>query len=200
MAEPDQRTWKIPCSNHKAGFVEVPLKSGDRIFIVGANGSGKSALIQHCVQSFGIGTRRISAHRQKWLGSSGGDLSPKTRKDWEGHAFGRDAEPSRRWMDDAAAHRLSITLFDLIAAENERARKIGHGTAQLGPGTQYARVSAPALWLSLRASATRGFCRRHAETRGHRSTIGIRRNCRVLLPASRGTSRLLVRCRHHARP
>ena len=48
----------------------ISIEAGDQLFVVGANGSGKSALIQHFVTSQGADNfRRISAHRQTWFPS-----------------------------------------------------------------------------------------------------------------------------------
>ena len=38
--------WSIPLIS--GGPIELRLESGKHIFVVGANGSGKSALLQHC--------------------------------------------------------------------------------------------------------------------------------------------------------
>ena len=71
--------WDIPRISGEP--LSIPLQSGDRLFIVGPNGSGKSALIQHLVSDGkDQNIRRISAHRQTWLGSGSLDLTPLSRK------------------------------------------------------------------------------------------------------------------------
>ena len=61
-------TWTIPRTNDNP--LTINLDPSSRIFIVGANGAGKSALIQHAVRELGSDkVRRISAHRQTWMES-----------------------------------------------------------------------------------------------------------------------------------
>ena len=55
--------WNIPQSS--GPDLSMSLGVGDQLFMVGANGSGKSALIQQLVSSNpNMTIRRISAHRQ----------------------------------------------------------------------------------------------------------------------------------------
>lgn len=117
------REWSIPLAD--GGRQQVVINAGDRIFIVGPNGVGKSALMQQCAESLrGSPMRRILAHRQTWMQSSGIDLTPKTRRDMEGQLSNWDAHPTNRWHDNWASQRLASVLFDLVAAENERARSV----------------------------------------------------------------------------
>ena len=106
----------------------ISLEAGDRLFIVGANGSGKSALIQHFVSSNRRKPiKRISAHRQTWFQSGSIDLTPQSRKQFDQDDPNLEAQDQARWRDDYAQRRQSAVLFDLIAKENARARLIaGH--------------------------------------------------------------------------
>ena len=56
-------------------LLSLEIRAGDIIFVLGANGSGKSALIQYMNQSNAKDSIRISAHRQTWLPSSTVDLT-----------------------------------------------------------------------------------------------------------------------------
>ena len=103
----------------------IPLCTSDRLFIVGANGSGKSALIQYLVKTNqGEKIRRISAHRQTWLQSGSIDLTPRRRKQFGQDSSHREMEDQSRWQDSDPQRRLSAVLFDLVAKENARARRI----------------------------------------------------------------------------
>ena len=54
--------WNIPTTSGKQPL-QITLEAGDRLFMVGANGSGKSALIQHLVSSLrNKKFKRLSAH------------------------------------------------------------------------------------------------------------------------------------------
>ena len=103
----------------------ISLEASDRLFIVGANGSGKSALIQHLVSSNrGQPIKRISAHRQTWFPSGSIDLTPQSRKQFDRNITNQDVQDQSRWRDDYAQQRQSAVLFDLVAKENTRARLI----------------------------------------------------------------------------
>ena len=105
--------------------LQITLKPNDRLFIVGANGSGKSALIQRFVSSNrGQPIRRISAHRQTWFPSGSIDLTPQSRKQFDLNITNQEVQDQSRWRDDYAQQRQSAVLFDLVAKENARARLI----------------------------------------------------------------------------
>ena len=115
--------WDIP----RIGSEPLPisLESGDRLFVIGANGSGKSALIQHLVSEHqGSNVRRISAHRQTWLDSGNLNLTPLGRRQFEEHTTNRERNHESRWREYDSQQKQSAVLFDLIAKENSRARSI----------------------------------------------------------------------------
>ena len=127
--------FKIP--RITGGPLEINLESGDRLFMVGANGSGKSALIQHLVTSVPKDkTRRISAHRQTWLHSGSIDITPRGRKDFAQNSRSWEAQDNARWMEhDAQTKQLSV-LFDLIATDNAQARSTRSELRQVDPKNQ----------------------------------------------------------------
>ena len=107
--------------------MQIALESGKRIFIVGANGSGKSALLQNLVSSFpGEKIIRISAHRQTWFHSGGVDLTPEGRRQFDQSNTQLEGRNEALWKDFNSQQRQSAVLFDLVAKENERARLITH--------------------------------------------------------------------------
>ena len=105
--------------------LQLSLIAGDRLFVVGANGSGKSALIQHIVSSNQSETiRRISAHRQTWFQSERIDLTAQTRFQFGEQISQGEVEDQARWRDEYAEQRQSAVLFDLVAEQNKRANLI----------------------------------------------------------------------------
>ena len=105
--------------------LQLTLSTGDRLFIVGANGSGKSALIQRLVSSNrNEKIRRISAHRQTWFQSESLDFTPQARRQFDLEITRLEVQDEARWRDQYAQQRQSAVLFDLVAKENERARLI----------------------------------------------------------------------------
>src|SRR5690606_13418574 len=68
--------------------------------------------------------RRISAHRQTWFTSNAVTLSAADKKNVETNIASSDTDARSRWADDYSAQRASIAIYDLIDAENVRARGI----------------------------------------------------------------------------
>ncbi len=103
----------------------LKLQPGSVVFVVGASGSGKSALIQHAVLSLPERrVKRIAAHRQLSLPSGNIDMTAASRRQF-GEVLGEwERTPEHRWMEHDQQGRLSSVLFDLMAMENTRARRV----------------------------------------------------------------------------
>ena len=115
--------WSIP--RPSGDPLAVELEAGKQIFIVGPNGSGKSALLQHLATSLGAGKiRRIFAHRQTWLNSGSLTLTPEGRRQFERNRRSYETARDSLWRDYTGAETHAAVLFDLVAAENKRARSI----------------------------------------------------------------------------
>lgn len=103
----------------------ITLDIGQCIFVLGANGTGKSSLIMQSFYRAHHGkAQRISAHRQTWFTSSSVTLSPEQKRNTETNISNSDTGTESRWKDDYAAQRANIAIYDLIDAENVRARTI----------------------------------------------------------------------------
>ncbi len=94
------------------------------MFVLGANGTGKSGLMQHLYATHRGSARRISAHRQTWFSSNTLGLSAQQKLQTENNMLHMDTQPQARWSDDYSAQRAGIAIYDLIDAENVRARSI----------------------------------------------------------------------------
>ena len=121
--------WAIPLTSDECPKdLSVTLKTGKCLFIVGANGSGKSALIQKFVEKLVNSNqkfRRISAHRQTSIESGRNSFTDKSRKDFEQNRAGYDRDGTARYQDHWLSNdRQKAILFDLIAKENEQSRHI----------------------------------------------------------------------------
>ena len=120
---PSSVNWNTPRISGDA--LPISLQSGDRLFIVGPNGSGKSALIQHLVSgNKRQNIRRISAHRQTWLGSGSLDFTPLSRKQFEQQNTSLERQYEALWQEYDPEQKQAAVLFDLVAKENTRARSI----------------------------------------------------------------------------
>ena len=122
----------------------ITVGVGRQLYVVGANGAGKSALLQHWITSIGgTAVKRIAAHRQTWFESGNLDFTARSRREFESHFMSWDREVNSRWMDHGAAQRQSAVLFDLVAKDNSRFRTIGQYIDNSNPdeATQFASKS-----------------------------------------------------------
>ena len=78
--------------------VELPISIGTPLFILGANGSGKSSLV-HTLFARHPQSVRISAHRQNWLQSNGVPFSPLDKIQNETNFRNQDLLPNGRWIE-----------------------------------------------------------------------------------------------------
>ena len=104
----------------------VSVAVGHQLYLVGANGTGKSALLQHWVTSIGSPPiKRVAAHRQTWFQSGDLDFTARSRRQFESNVMSWDKNVNARWMEHSPAERQSAVLFDLVAKDNTRYRTIG---------------------------------------------------------------------------
>lgn len=103
---------------------DFKLEIGEVLFVVGANGSGKSSLLSHFVRQNLAKVPRVSAHRQTWLPNEGTDMTPVRKVHATNWIMDEDRHPNSRYVDTHGADRASMTIYDLIAADNVRARAI----------------------------------------------------------------------------
>ena len=102
----------------------INLTEGNMLFVLGANGTGKSGLM-HRLYSQNIHTaKRISAHRQTWFTSNAMDFTSRSRENKENAILDFDAHIRSRWQDIYSSDRSQVVVFDLINAQNIRARQI----------------------------------------------------------------------------
>ena len=113
-------TFQLEFSGHE----NLNLNVGQTLFVVGANGTGKSSLLQRFASINTGNSRRISASRQTWFNSSAIEFSPSQKASYEEQARNWDRTVESRWMEQNAKLRSGLTLYDLIDAENVDARAI----------------------------------------------------------------------------
>ena len=114
--------FKFPDTNN--GEQNIVVNAGQTLFVIGANGSGKSSLMQRFFTQHRKNAKRLSAHRQTWFTSNTLDFTPTSRKQTEVQIENADVQEAARWKDDYGSQRLSAAIFDLITADNVRSRKI----------------------------------------------------------------------------
>lgn len=103
---------------------QIDLDAGEMLFVLGANGTGKSSLMFHFSNQHRSRTRKIAAHRQTWMNSDAPDMTPSVKMQTEKHIQNDDRHLQSRFRDSYAAQRASMTIYEIIDAENIRARAI----------------------------------------------------------------------------
>lgn len=116
----------------------ITIDVGQCIFVLGANGTGKSSLMHKFYSAHPNSAQRISAHRQTWFASGSLTLSASDKRNYDANIRGSDTQVTSRWKDDYHAYRASVAIYDLIDAENIRARSIA--TAVDGGDFELAKV------------------------------------------------------------
>ena len=117
--------WEIPTTSESP--LHVSLELGNPFFIIGANGSGKSALVHHFVLNHRDLEPKplwLSAHRQTWFDSASINLTPRARDSLETQTEQQDAQADARWKDNEASRKQIAALYDLVEADNELNRGI----------------------------------------------------------------------------
>ena len=115
-------TLKVPCIEQDglSDELSIDMSPGDVLFVLGANGTGKSGLIQHLYKEHRDKAIRITAHRQTWMGSSRVEISPSTKKEQENQLRKEDTFSRARWQDFYAGARYQMSLLNLIQARHAR--------------------------------------------------------------------------------
>lgn len=112
----------IQTSNN--GNLNIPLTEGDVLFVLGANGVGKSTLMHNLFTQNRNHAKRILAHRQTWFTDNAMNMTASQKKEAENRIKSTDSQIYSRWKDDFSHQRTSLSIFDLINSENIRARNI----------------------------------------------------------------------------
>ena len=117
--------WEIPRISDAP--IQLTVNNGDQLFIVGANGSGKSSLMQRLTVDAGDKKiKRITAHRQTWFDSGNIDFTPAARQEYDRETPRYNTRREARWRDLRAIKNLNAVLFDLVAKENTINESIVH--------------------------------------------------------------------------
>ena len=128
-----------------AGAHDIRLDVGETLFVLGANGSGKSSLMFLFNKLNHGHTRKISAHRQTWMQSDALDMTPSSKVTTEQSIQAEDQNQRSRYRDSYATKRASMTIYELIDAENVRAREMAsaYDSSDMELLAERAKVEAP---------------------------------------------------------
>jgi hypothetical protein len=96
----------------------------ESLYILGANGTGKSSLVGRLFNENQAHAKRISAHRQTWFESNTLDMTPRNRQDLETNLRSFDAQERSRYWEWNPAARSNMAIYDPIDADTMQERKI----------------------------------------------------------------------------
>lgn len=135
--------FSIPTSNN--GILNVSLNEGNAVFVLGANGVGKSTLMHNLFIQNKNHAKRILAHRQTWFTDNAMNMTASQKKQYDGYISNTNSQIQSRWKDDYSQQRTSISIFELINSENVRARSIASAfdVENIELAKEYSRNQAP---------------------------------------------------------
>ena len=106
------------------GSCEFQLAPGEILYILGANGTGKSALVHRMNSDHRTKSRWIPPHRRTWLQSGGSNLTAAQKEQQETNLQNLATQPTARWMDHNPEVRVNMAIFDLIQMQSQSNQKI----------------------------------------------------------------------------
>jgi ABC-type lipoprotein export system ATPase subunit len=118
---PNQFQLSIPGDGSSTNLT---LEIGEILYVLGANGTGKSSLVSRLFATNQQYAKRISAHRQTWFESNTLDMTPRNRQDVENNFRSQDSHVQARYREWNPSARSSMAIFDLIDADTMQERKI----------------------------------------------------------------------------
>jgi ABC-type glutathione transport system ATPase component len=119
---PNQFELSIPTAG--GAQTKFTLNIGEVLYVLGANGTGKSSLVSRLFNQHSAHAKRISAHRQTWFESNTLDVTPRNRQDLENSIQSQDSQVRSRYWEWNGTGRSSVAIFDLIDAATTQDHKI----------------------------------------------------------------------------
>ena len=113
-------TLEIPTTNAQPHALS--LKANDVVFVLGANGTGKSTLLHNFYVRNSTAAVRLAAHRRTWLDSSAVTISPQNTQATAENIRTNTTRPEALWRGDYESDKPMLALAKLLDAENTRTR------------------------------------------------------------------------------
>lgn len=107
-----------------SGSLSIQMGKGEVLFIVGANGVGKSALAHKIYTQNPNGSKRISANRRVTLKSNSSGINSSSRTQLDKSIEQGDLNTSSRYTDSIEDQKLNAVLYDLVNQENVKDRTV----------------------------------------------------------------------------
>ena len=119
-----EEKFKIQINTNKSNPLEIKLEKSEILFLVGANGTGKSTLMQSINNTIGSKVVRILAHRQNWFTSNTVNLTQQDHNNLVKNMSDFNLQPYSRTRDDFMTARPNINIYSIIKYENKLGREV----------------------------------------------------------------------------
>ena len=106
------------------GPCNIQLAPGEILYVLGANGTGKSALVHRLNVDHNTKSRWIPSHRRTWFQSGGSSLTAADREQQGTNLQTMSVQPKARWTDLIAEVRVNRAIFDLIQKRSQMSQDI----------------------------------------------------------------------------
>ena len=106
------------------GSCNIQLAPGEILYVLGANGTGKSSLVHRLNADNRTKSRWIPPHRRTWLQSGGSNLTAAKKEQQEANLQSLAIQPDARWIDRDAEGRVNRAIFDLIQKRSQLSQEI----------------------------------------------------------------------------
>ncbi len=120
-------TANITKANDEINPQAVNIETGEVLFIVGANGTGKTGFVQDLTSKYrnnNYNVVRIHAQRHVRIDKSSNTLTAHQYRTNKQAVQNQEGNPTFRHSDTHADTRLSLLLYELVKADNDRAHAI----------------------------------------------------------------------------
>jgi ABC-type cobalamin/Fe3+-siderophores transport system ATPase subunit len=116
--------FKIVIPRTNSDELSLPFEPGQLLFVLGANGAGKSSLMMKFSRENHGQVVKIASHRQTWLNADVPDMTVSQVQDISTRITYYDTANEARTRDNFASHRPMLSIIKLVKQISIRDRKI----------------------------------------------------------------------------
>ncbi len=117
--QPNKQLAVIQIPSGQGATTTVSVEAGRPVFILGRNGTGKSALVNHLSGKFGPRVIYMPGSRPSYFDNESLSLTPASRRSLEQNLRSWDVLPDTRWRSFSGTSRNEKAIHDLQAAETQ---------------------------------------------------------------------------------
>ena len=124
MPDTQNQSFQVSIPRPNEEPLNFAIESGTPLFVLGPNGTGKSALLHNFYTQHSSQALRILGHRQIWFETGIIDLTPRQKAQQLTSIRSQDTNHQSRWVNYNASQRPGITLANLQDAQRDAAQEI----------------------------------------------------------------------------